>query len=281
MTFEARQHGWFPGTGGVALHTQTWLPENTARGRVVVAHGLGNHSGGYTALAEALVADGYSVHAMDQRGHGRSSGPPLAVTRFADLVADLRSFIALVHPPDSAERVFLFGHSWGALLSLAYAASWQNEIDGLVLCAPGIRPTAATPEQIAAVRALAQTAPDAPAVELNFDKLSRDPLVQEAFNNDPLVYRGKIPAQMAVETLNTIGDVSTKLALVTLPILLMHGTDDQIAAPEGSQFIYDNVGSVDRTIALYDGLWHQLFNEPERDTVLTDLAGWLDSHSHK
>jgi acylglycerol lipase len=273
-----RHENAIAGVGDVRLRSQSWRPAGPSKAHVGIVHGIGNHGGGYAALAETLAAGGYTVHAIDQRGHGRSDGPRVSVDRFGDLVEDLRTFIAKIRACAGTEPVFLFGHSWGGLVSLAYAISWQDEIDGLVLCAPGIRPAAASPEQIAVVRELARTAPDTPAVEVNLDKLSRNPLAQQAFNDDPLVHRGRIPARMAVETLDAISEVTTNIARITLPILLLHGTEDHVADPSGSQFVYDHVASTDRTLKLYDGLWHQLFNEPERDEVLTDLSDWINSH---
>jgi alpha-beta hydrolase superfamily lysophospholipase len=138
-----------------------------------------------------------------------------------------------------------------------------------------LRPAAATPERIAAVRQLSLTSPETGAVGLEFDKLRRDPDALAAFNADPLIYRGKIPARTATETIDAIGEVTAKLSKVTLPTPIMHGTADQIADPAGSQILNDHVGSSDRTLKRNDALWHQLFNEPERKVVLADLTRWL------
>ena len=112
-------------------------------------------------------------------------------------------------------------------------------------------------------------------MELKLDKLTRDRQAMTAYNDDPLVYRDKIPARTAAETLDAIGEVAGMLHTITLPVLIMHGTADQISDPVGSQRIYDSVGSTHRNLKLYPGLWHQIFNEPERDIVLADLAGWI------
>jgi alpha-beta hydrolase superfamily lysophospholipase len=138
-----------------------------------------------------------------------------------------------------------------------------------------LRPAAATPERIAAVRQLSLTSPETGAVGLEFDKLRRDPDALAAFNADPLLHRGKIPARTATETIDAIGEVTAKLSKVTLPTPIMHGTADQIADPAGSQILNDHVGSSDRTLKRNDALWHQLFNEPERKVVLADLTRCL------
>jgi alpha-beta hydrolase superfamily lysophospholipase len=266
------------GVGGLNLHHEAWFSPLRPRAAVVLLHGIGNHGGSFAGLAETLAGEGYAVHALDQRGHGRSQGPRASIEHFADLIEDVRSFIEAVRAADPDRRLFLLGHSWGGLLALAYAVRWQHQIDGLVLCAAGLAPSSATAEQIAAVRQLARVAPDTPAVELRLDKLTRDPEALAALLADPLMHRDKIPARLAVETLDTIAEVSGRLETITLPVLLMHGTGDQISDPAGTRLIYDQISSTDRTLKLYEGLWHQLFNEPEQAAVIADLAGWLGAH---
>jgi acylglycerol lipase len=274
-----REEGSLQGVGDVVLYHQRWLSETAPRGAVIVLHGIGNHGGRYADLAEALASSGYAVHALDQRGHGRSQGPRAYVERFADLIDDVDAFVELVGARAAGEPLFLFGHSWGGLLALSYAVRHQDRLDGLVLCVAGIAPAASSPEQIEIVRRLAHDAPGTPVVQLPVEKLTRNPQALHDFRTDPLVHRDGIPARLAAETLNAIEDLSGRLGAITLPLLITHGTDDEISDPAGSRRIYDEVRSPDRTLKLYDGLWHQPFNDPERDTVIADLVQWLDTHS--
>ena len=153
-----REHGQLVGRGGIVLHHQSWLPEQEPAAVVVIQHGIGNHGDRFADLAERLVADGNAVFALDQRGHGRSQGAPAFIDRFSDLVDDLRSFIDGIRVSSPGRPLFLFGHSWGGLVSLAYTIRFQHKLHGLVLCAAGIEPAVASADQIAAVHQLARDA---------------------------------------------------------------------------------------------------------------------------
>ena len=108
--------------------------------------------------------------------------------------------------------------------------------------------------------------------------MSRDPAVVDAYLNDPLVYTGKITARLGAEMLKTMKDVTEKASGIKLPVMIVQGGDDILVDPSGAQLLYDSVGSEDKTIKIYDGLYHEVFNEPEHGQVLNDVNRWLEAH---
>jgi acylglycerol lipase len=268
-------HGWLLGRGRLPLFYRTWHPHNMSRAAVLITHGLGDHSGRYTSIAQSLAAAGYAVYALDQRGHGRSAGARTA-GKFADMIDDLAAMIALIRQGSRSQKVFLVGHSWGGLLTLRYAVDHRNDVDGLVLSAPAARPANVSVARQLLGTALSKIAPNAAVTQIPFDKASRDPRVIEAQRRDPLTTQGPVRAAMAQQTLAAMNRVAAGLPRLCLPTLLLHGSDDVIADPSTSRYVYDAIGSKDKTIKIYQGLWHQLFNEPEQDAVYADVTAWLN-----
>jgi acylglycerol lipase len=155
----------------------------------------------------------------------------------------------------------------------------QHDIDGLILSAAAARPKNVSRVQILLGTALSRIAPNVGVTTIPYDKLSRDPQVIEAQRDDPLTYQGPIRARMASQTLTAMKHVAAASSSLSIPVLLLHGTGDVIADPATSSYLYDAIGSSDRELKLYDGLWHQLFNEPERESVYRDVESWLRRHT--
>ncbi len=274
-----QRRGTFSGVRGLPIAHREWLPEGEARGTVVIAHGINEHGGRYEHVAQRLVRDGWLVGAPDHRGHGLSGGRRAAVERFDDWIADLDSYIrgALTAAP---RPLFLIGHSLGGLIATVYALRHQDALDGLVLSSPSVMPPASvSPATIRAGRFLSRWASNLPVVALRLDAVSRDPAVVEAYRSDPLVHLGKVRARTGAEILRAIDEVQRDIARLRLPVLSVQGTVDMLVDPGAAQWVDANVGSADHTLRVYEGLYHEVFNEPERDTVLDDVARWLDAHA--
>lgn len=266
-----------PGMKGAAVQRVAWLPEAEAEDAVVIVHGYAEHSGRYGHVAEALVADGLAVHALDHRGHGRSEGPTVNVEDFRFYVSDLDALVDEVkvrHPG----RTFLLGHSLGGLIAASYAAEQQRKLAGLVLSGASVKPARVSPVLNAVARTLAVVAPGAPVLKLPLDKISRDPEVVARYKADPLVFDRPLAARQAREAVDAQARLASQAASITIPVLVMHGAADAIVAPGDSQWFYERIGSADKTLRLYDGLYHEILNEPEKEQVLADLRGWLKAH---
>jgi alpha-beta hydrolase superfamily lysophospholipase len=262
----------FTGTGGVELYRQAWLPDSDPRAVVVIAHGAGEHSGRYEHVADRLVREGYAVHALDHRGHGRSGGPRALIDRLDNAVADLDQLIVLAgdgHP------VFLLGHSMGGTIALRYALAHQERLTGLILSGPVAALEAASPPMRIAARALSALAPRLPLIAVDASLVSRDPEVVRAYETDPLVHHGKLPARTVAELAAAVESFPDAVGAITVPTLIMYGTDDKLVPPSGSVMLGERIGAADKTVKAYDGLHHEILNEPEQQQVLDDLCAWL------
>jgi alpha-beta hydrolase superfamily lysophospholipase len=269
----------FPGCHDCTLFAQAWLPERDARAVLVIAHGLAEHGGRYSGLAARLVAQGYAVYAPDQRGHGRSAGRRAAVERFDYLVSDLGTFIGRAQREHPGAPAFLVGHSMGGAVALACALRYHSSLRGLVLSAPLL---AVVPEpsgvRLATLRLLASMAPNVGALTLPAAAISRDPEVVRAYENDPLVYRGRIPARTVAELLQATSSLRRRAHELRLPVLVQHGSADSLVSLEATHPVYQHLGvAKQRTLLVYEGLYHEIYNEPERERVIGDLVTWLGS----
>lgn len=270
-----QQHS-FVTDDGLELFCRTWAPPSSARAVVVVVHGYAEHSGRYEHVARTFVAQGARVEAYDQRGYGRSEGRRAYVDSFDQYLADLEQVLERARTRTPDLPVFLFGHSMGGLVVLQYILEKEPDLRGLLLSAPALR---INPDLAPILRRLAQIIgwlfPTLPTTRSPEGAISRDPAVVEAAKNDPLNYHGRVPARTGAEMLRVGDSVRSRLDEIEIPFLVVHGTGDTLTSPEWSRRLYARAASVDKTIKLYEGLYHEPFNEPEQDEVLRDLGTWL------
>jgi alpha-beta hydrolase superfamily lysophospholipase len=274
-----QRRGTFSGVRGVPIAHREWLPDGPPRGTVVICHGINEHGGRYGHVAERLVRDGWLVAAIDHRGHGLSGGRRAAIERFDDWIVDLDSYIRRVLV-DAPRPRFLLGHSLGGLIATVYALQHSELLDGLVLSSPSVLPPAKVSKAtVRTGRLLSRVAANLPVLALRLDAVSRDPEVVQAYRDDPLVHLGKVRARTGAEILDAIAEVQRDIGRLTLPMLAVQGTVDKLVDPGAARWMDQHTGSADHTLHVYEGLYHEVFNEPERDRVLDDVAGWLDAHA--
>jgi alpha-beta hydrolase superfamily lysophospholipase len=270
----------FSGAGGVRIYWQSWLPDGDPRAQIVLVHGASEHSGRYEWTASQLVAAGYAVYALDHRGHGKSGGPRALIDRMDNAVADVGTLIDIAAGEQPGKgRPLLFGHSMGGCIALAFATRRQDEIDALILSAPVAALEAASPAQRIAGSVLSVIAPKLGIFPIDSSTVSRDPAVVVAYDADPLNYHGKLPARTVHELAAEVGRFPESLQRLTLPLLVMVGTGDTLVPPAAAELVYEKASSEDKTIKRYDGLYHEIVHEPERDQVIADLTGWLGAHT--
>jgi acylglycerol lipase len=269
--------GTFQGKDGTSLFFQSWRPDSPARAGIILVHGLGEHSGRFNNLVEYLVPRGYSVFTYDQRGHGKSKGKRGYVKRFQDYLADLDIYAGMVR---NGGKTFLFGHSMGGTVASAYAVEHQDQIDGLILSAPLFKAgESVTQASMAAAKVLSVVLPHLGVAPIDATGVSRDQAVVQAYLADPLVFHGKLSARLGAELIKVMRELPPRFKELKLPTLIMQATDDRLANPEGAMMAYDRLGTKDRTLRLFPGLFHEIMNEPERVQVLEDLLAWLTAHS--
>ncbi len=262
---------------GITLVTQSWLVDN-AKASLVIAHGFAEHTARYAHVAEALNAHFFNVYALNFRGHGNSKGEEANIKAFSDYLQDLDSFMNTLS--DIPMPRFLLGHSMGGAIASQYVQANPNVFDGLLLSSAFLKnATKVSPVLLALSGVVSSLLPSLGVNKLDTNLISRDKAVVEAYKNDPLVYNGQTKARLGAELLKAGSKVLEDASKINLPILIMLGTADQIASPEGSQTLFDTVSSQDKTLKRYEGLYHEILNEPEKETVIEDILEWLDAHS--
>ncbi|MBT3178867.1 MAG: alpha/beta hydrolase [Desulfobacula sp.] len=273
------QDGYLKGVRDTNIYYQYWLPEKDPKAILLIAHGLAEHSGRYMNLVNHLVPSGYAVYGIDHIGHGKSDGKRAYVERFQDYTETLKNYFDMIQEWQPNKSIFLIGHSMGGLISAAYLLNHQDETSGAVLSGPSIKvPDNISKAVIFVGKMLSIIIPGAGLVRLDSDGLSRDSSVVEAYVNDPLVYTGKATARLGAELIKAMQNVTLQAANINLPIMIAQGSDDKLVDPGGAQLLYDLIGSKDKTIKIYNGLYHEIFNEPEHEQVLNDVTTWIDSH---
>jgi acylglycerol lipase len=244
---------------------------------VVLVHGLGEHSGRYGHVAARLRAAGYGVWAIDHRGHGRSGGPRELVDRMDNVVADLGQVVDLASSALPERRPVMLGHSMGGTVALCYALRWQQRLRGLVLSGALAAIDAAPAPLRVVARVASRLAPRVGLLALDPGQVSRDPEVVRTYRADPLVHHGKTPARTLAELADAVERFPTAVGAIHLPVLVMYGTADGLCPPAGSVMLSQRLGG-EVTVRPYEGLYHEIFNEPEREQVLDDLVAWLETH---
>jgi alpha-beta hydrolase superfamily lysophospholipase len=241
---------------------------------------LGEHIGRYHNLVNHVVPLGYAVYGLDHQGHGKSEGTRVFVDRFQTYLDDLKTFYDMVRKDNPGKKVILYGHSMGGLIAVPYALQHQSELDGLVVSAPALKAgESITPATIALAKIISAIAPKLGLQSLPSADLSHDKAVVEAYDKDPLVYRGKVTARLGSEMLSTMSKVEAQLPSITLPLLILQGSDDKLVNAEGARMLHEKAGSKDKTLKVYEGFYHEVHNEPDKARVFADIEDWLGKHT--
>jgi acylglycerol lipase len=271
------EDGRFQGERGLEIYWQAWLPDGEPRAVVVLAHGASEHSGRYEWTGDQLTARGYAVYALDHRGHGQSAGGRAVIDRMSHAVEDLHTLVERAGAAHPGRPLVLLGHSMGGAVALSYTIEHEDALDALVLSAPLAALEAAPPVARIAGRVLSVVAPSLGVVAIDATAVSRDPQVVADYEADALNYHGKLPARTVSELARAIDGYPEAVTHFKLPMLVLHGTADRLTPIAGSEMVVERAASDDKTLKRYDGLFHEILNEPERQQVLDDIAGWLDA----
>jgi acylglycerol lipase len=265
------------GVGGLKIFVRSWSPETrAARAVVVLTHGFNSHSGYYQGAAEQLVERGFAVHALDLRGRGRSDGERFYVQKFADYVDDVARVITQARSRNPGLPLFLLGHSAGGVVACLYALEHQSQLAGLI--SESFAHEVPAPDfALAVLKGLSHVAPHAHVVKLKNEDFSRDPKVVEQMNQDPLIAHEAQSTQTMAELVRADQRLKKEFSRIQVPLLILHGTADRATKPAGSQHFYELAGSGDKTLKLYEGHYHDLLNDLDKEVVLKDILAWLDA----
>lgn len=281
MDTNSIQEKTFAGHGDVPIFFRTLWPEaRTLRGVIVLAHGLGEHSGRYSHLFDRLVPEGYGFYAIDHRGFGRSGGKPGHVDRFQNYVKDLNTLIGMARANHAGLPLVLYGHSMGGLISLAYAMEYSRDIDFLIAASPPIG-TPNPPGGRILMQAVAMLAGLFPSLTVNSGgdpkNVIRDPREVDRKRTDALCHT-RISLKWICEFFAAQQRVARNPKQISVPALLMlMGTDDKVVFPEAARSYFSELKVPDKTFLDYPGYYHELHNDTGREVPLNDVAGWLNA----
>jgi acylglycerol lipase len=274
----SHQEGFLEGLRGPRIYFQSWLPEAPPKAVLLIVHGLAEHSGRYANVVGHFVPRGYAVFGVDHVGHGKSGGKRAFVQRFQDFLDPLARLHDLIRARHPGVPVFMLGHSLGGLIGATYLLDRQDDFRGAVLSGPAVKvPDDLSPLVILVGRIFSALLPGLGIVALANDGVSRDPSVVQAYVNDPLVHTGKITARLGAEMLEAMERITAQARRIRLPLLVLQGGADKLVHPDGARLLHERAGSTDKTLRIYEGLYHEVYNEPEHEAVLADVQGWIES----
>lgn len=277
-SFEAR----WEDRDGTTFFIQGWEPDSgSPKAFIALVHGLGEHTTRFIHVGKALTDVGYTLVGFDLRGHGKSGGRRGHTSSLGAYMQDIRHFFQLMEQRYPEVPHFLYGHSLGGLLALAYAIQHGAGLKGVMVTAPALRsPLQRQKAKIAMVRLLGSILPTMTVPSgLDPAAISRDADVVQKYINDPLVH-SSTSLGFGKAALDAIALCFARAKEFPAPLLIVHGKGDQIAYSSGSedfaQLVRDASGDV--TLRLWDDLYHEVHNEPEKAEVFKFMIGWLDKH---
>lgn len=260
---------------GLRLYAQEWVPDEDMKGIVCVVHGLGEHSGRYAHFGEFLTTNAFVLNTFDLRGHGKSEGPRGHSPSLEVIYDDFSLFLEHARDLHPNQPIFLYGHSLGGMLVLDYAIREEPSINAIISTSPILRPAFEPPAwKITLGRVMYRIMPTlAMSNELDRDALSRDPKVVEAYNADPLVH-DRISSRLAIDMLDGGLWLLDNAHQLRIPTLLVHTSADKICSAPASQEFAQKAGDI-CTLKLWEGLYHEIHNEPEKEDVIKFTLAWI------
>jgi acylglycerol lipase len=279
-----KQFGKLHTADGIELYWQSWQPQLTS-GVIVLIHGLADHGTRYEQAGQFLASHGWAVYAVDLRGHGQSSDGHqrgrVHVDHFSDYASDVSAIISHAKQRHPDVPLVILGHSMGGLISLSYALNHPDELDGAVISSPllGAHPDARPPAILNLLaRLLAHIKPRLlfPS-NLDSSAISRDPAVVRAYIDDPLVSE-KVSARWYVELTKAMEDLRGRAAQLQIPTLLMVSGNDRLVDPLAAPLWAEAAPDKLLKLVVWDELFHEMFNEPEKDKVHACVLDWLSHH---
>lgn len=258
------------------LFIRSWRPDAPARAVVVIVHGFNSHSAYYPWTAEQLRSAGFAVYALDLRGRGNSDGERYYIEHVSEYLDDVDRLAKLTRSREPNLPVFILGHSAGGVISCVYTLEHQNELAGLI-CESFAYKVPAPDIALAILKGVSHIAPHAHVLRLKIDDFSRDPKVVQMMKDDPYVGDEVQPSITVAAMVRADERLEREFPLIQIPVFIMHGTEDKVTVPSGSQFFYDTVGARDKTLKMYEGYAHDLLNDVGKERVMADIQQWIDA----
>lgn len=268
----------FGSTGHVNIFLRSWLPDGAPRAVVVICHGFNSHSGQYQWVAERLVERGFAVYAADLRGRGRSDGERFYVENVSEYTDDLGGAIAIAKSRHPGLKTFLLGHSAGGVTGATYVLDRQAELDGFI-CESFAFQVPAPGFLLTAIKGLAYIAPHLGVLKLKNEDFSRDPAAVAALNADPYIKDETQPAATVSALVRADERLHDGFPTITIPLLILHGSEDHATVCRGSEFFHKTAGSSDKTLKIYQGHYHDLLADLGKESVIADILEWVEART--
>lgn len=265
----------FASQDGTKIFARIWRPDDQPRGVVVIVHGFKAHSGLYQYPGEELAKVGLAVYALDLRGNGNSGGERYWIDSFDQYQQDVDALMTLVKEREPRQPIFILGHSAGGVISSHYTLEHQADLAGFICESFAFR-VYAPDIALSLLKGASHIAPHAHVLELGYDGFSRDPAFVAAMRADPLVNHIKAPINTVAEMARADDRLAVSFGKFSLPLFIMHGDQDKVTVPAGSQTFFDEAGSADKTLKLYEGYAHDLLNDVGKEVVMKDIIKWIE-----
>lgn len=260
---------------GKNIFYRNWRTGNRPKGIVLIIHGLNSHSGYYQNFALQLNEENYEAYAFDLQGRGNSEGERYYISDYTEIIADIDLLADIIQTAHPNIPLFLFGHSAGGVFAAIYAIKGQSRLKGFIsesfafqVPAPGFAK--------ALIKFLARVIPHVRMVSLKNEDFSRDIMVVGAMNSDPLLENEKQPAKTMQQLFCAAEVLKGEMPEIRLPLLILHGTADQVTLPTGSKYFMEHAGSADKQLKLYEGHYHDLLNDKYNWIIIKDIIRWLN-----
>lgn len=268
------------GTGGLKIFMRSWRPSTAPRGVIVISHGFNSHSGQYAWTAQQFLANGFAVYAADLRGRGKSEGERFHVKQVGDYLGDVGLAVKTAKAREPGLPVFMLGHSAGGVVACTYALEHQDELAGLICESFAFR-VPAPDLALETLSWIGSWAPKLRVLKLANKDFTRDRTALAAMDADPLI-AGETQTAATVRAL-WAADKRLKASFpkITLPVLILHGSEDKATVPAGSEFFHQTAGSKDKTLKIYPGHFHDLLADTGKEQVMADVQAWIETHMPK
>ena len=261
----------------VELYYSFQVPKNP-KAIILIVHGFAEHMRRYDYVVEKFVSHNYGVYRFDLRAHGKSKSELGHINDFNDFVEDTDQMVDLIKKDNDGTPLFILGHSMGGLITALYGIEYGNKLNGQIFSGAALNTLPSAKGLTGIVMGIGASI--FPKIQIK-NPINEDlctlKQVYEDYINDPLILK-KASFKFYNEFLITgVEKLKTNIKDYTLPCLLTHGGGDKISPSKNSQDFYNNISSTDKEIIIYDGLYHEILNENEKDKVLEDMVQWLDT----
>lgn len=271
--------GPFSGGDGTQLYERQWKPVGPTRCAVVIIHGYGHHSGSFDEVAQFLTQNGYMVYGFDQRGFGKASGKRGVVPDFDATLADTETYLKHIGADGLDVPLFLIGHSYGGLVLANYVVERQPDVRGLIFSSALLKLNDDVPAWLQNLAGfLGKVLPWVPVAKVEIDGITRDPERLAQATADPLCFYGRMRARTGAQIAAAVERIQGQMESIKLPFLAMAGSGDRVVDCEGTKQLCRRASSEDKTMKIYEGAYHEIYNDINREEFLNDLAGWIYAH---